>query len=174
MQHKKLMTNSFPIALNKQIADDMKIFGSLSDDTKRAIDCVNADTFCKPVNLTDIKSQVAAITQTLIPSITYDRATAIAFTTGTIITRVFSAAWTIAVWAAKSLHLLALVAIGLVLMAVELWQDRQRVKAAIGDQYLMLCLMGSMFIRLNVIMPAKEFKARSRVAFKTMTVGLDY
>jgi len=126
------------------------------------------------MNLANIKAQVNASIKALSPSVSYDRATAIAFTTGTIITRVFSAAWTIAVWAAKSLHLLALVAIGLVLMAVELWQDRQRVKAAIGDQYLMLCLMGSMFIRLNVIMPAKEFKARSRVAFKTMTVGLDY
>jgi len=118
------------------------------------------------MNYADIKA--------LVPSIKSDRATAIAFTTGTIITRIFSAAWAIAVWTAKSLHLLALVAIGLVLMAVELWQDRQRVKSAIGDQYLMLCLMGSMFIRLNVIMPAKEFKVRSRIAFKTMTVGLDY
>ena len=126
------------------------------------------------MNYADIKSQLTVSLKSLAPSISYDLATTIAFTAGTIITRVFSAAWAIAVWTAKSLHLLALVAIGLVLMAVELWQDRQRVKAAIGDQYLMLCLMGSMFIRLNVIMPAKEFKARSRVAFKTMTVGLDY
>jgi len=126
------------------------------------------------MNYVNIKAQLTASIEALAPSVSYDRATAIAFTTGTIITRILSAAWTIAVWTAKSLHLLALVAIGLVLMAVELWQDRQRVKAAVSDQYLMLCLMGSMFIRLNVIMPAKEFKARSRVAFKTMTVGLDY
>jgi len=126
------------------------------------------------MNLADIKAQVNASIKALSPSVSYDRATKIAFTAGTIITRVFSASWAIAVWTAKSLHLIALVAIGLVLMAVELWQDRRRVKAAISDQYLMLCLMGSMFIRLNVIMPAKEFKVRSRVAFKTMTVGLDY
>ena len=126
------------------------------------------------MNLADIKTQVNASIKALSPSVSYDRATAIAFTTGATITRILSASWAIAVWTARSLHLIALVAIGLVLMAVELWQDRQRVKAAIGDQYLMLCLMGSMFIRLNVIMPAKEFKVRSRVAFKTMTVGLDY
>lgn len=125
------------------------------------------------MNYADIKAQSIASFKVLAPSVNYDRATAISFTAGTIITRVLSAVWAIAIWTAKSMHLFALVAIGLVLMAVELWQDRQRVKAAIGDQYLMLCLMGSMFIRLNVIMPAKEFKVRSRVAFKTMTVGLD-
>jgi len=126
------------------------------------------------MNLADIKTQVNASIKALSPSVSYDRATAIAFTTGATITRILSASWAIAVWTARSLHLIALVAIGLVLMAVELWQNRRQVKAAIGDQYLMLCLMGSMFIRLNVIMPAKEFKVRSRVAFKMMTVGLDY
>ena len=126
------------------------------------------------MNLANIKAQVNASIKALSPSVSYDRATAIAFTTGATITRILSASWAIAVWTARSLHLIALVAIGLVLMAVELWQNRRQVKAAIGDQYLMLCLMGSMFIRLNVIMPAKEFKVRSRVAFKTMTVGLDY
>jgi len=126
------------------------------------------------MNLADIKTQVNASIKALSPSVSYDRATAIAFTTGATITRILSVSWAIAVWTARSLHLIALVAIGLVLMAVELWQNRRQVKAAIGDQYLMLCLMGSMFIRLNVIMPAKEFKVRSRVAFKMMTVGLDY
>ena len=126
------------------------------------------------MNLADIKTQVNASIKALSPSVSYDRATAIAFTTGATITRILSASWAIAIWTARSLHLIALVAIGLVLMAVELWQNRRQVKAAIGDQYLMLCLMGSMFIRLNVIMPAKEFKVRSRIAFKTMTVGLDY
>ena len=148
MQHKELMTNSFPIALNKQIADDMEIFGALSDSTKRAIDCVNADTFCKPVNLADTTAATSA--------------------------RILLAAWALTKWAAKSLQILALVAIGLVLMAFELWQDRQRVKAAINDQYLMCCLMGAMFIQLRVVIPVKELKARSRVAFTTLVNGLDY
>ena len=126
------------------------------------------------MNYADIKAQLTASLKALAPSVSYDRATTIAFTAGATITRILSASWAIAVWTAKSLHLIALVAIGLVLMSIELWQDRVRIQAAISDQYLMLCLMGSMFIRLNVIMPAKEFKARSRVAFKTMTVGLDY
>jgi len=125
-------------------------------------------------NLTDTKAQLPDSLKALTPSINYDRATTIAFTTGTIITRILSASWTIAQWAAKSLHLLALTAIGLVLMAVELWQDSQRVKAAINDQYLMCCLMGAMFIQLRVVMPVKELKARSRVAFTTLVNGLEY
>jgi len=148
MQPKKLMTNSFPIALNQKIADDMELFGSLSDSTKREIDCVNADTFCKPVNLADTTAATSA--------------------------RILLAAWALTKWTAKSLQILALVAIGLVLMAFELWQDRQRVKAAIKDQYLMCCLMGAMFIQLRVVIPIKELKARSRVAFTTMVNGLDY
>ena len=174
MQHKELMTNSFPIALEKQIADDMEIFGSLSDDTERAIDCVNADTFCKPANLADIKSQVTAIAQTLTPLVSYDRATTIAFTTTAMATRVISSACALTKWTARSLQILALVAIGLGCMAFETWQRREKVKAAIKDQYLILCLTGAMTLQLRVVIPMKDLKARSRVAFTTMVNGLDY
>ena len=148
MQHKELMTNSFPIALETQIADDLKTFGFLPDDTARAIDCVNADTFCKPANLVDTTAATSA--------------------------RILLAAWALTKWAAKTLQILALVAIGLSCVAFEYWQNRQKVKAAIKDQYLILCLTGAMALQLRVVIPVKELKARSRVAFTTLVNGLDY
>ena len=126
------------------------------------------------MNYADIKAQLTDSLKALAPSINYDRATTISFTTGAIVTRILSAAWALTKWAAKSLQILALVAIGVGCLSFEYWQNRQKVKAAIKDQYLMLCLTGAMFIQLRVVIPVKELKARSRVAFTTLVNGLEY
>jgi len=126
------------------------------------------------MNYADIKAQLTDSLKALAPSINYDRATTISFTTGAIVTRILSAAWALTKWAAKSLQILALVAIGVGCLSFEYWQNRQKVKAAIKDQYLMLCLTGAMALQLRVVIPVKELKARSRVAFTTMVNGLDY
>ena len=120
----------------------------------------------------------------LAPFLTYDDATAISFTAAAISTRVLSATWAVARWAARSLWTLTLVTIGLVLFAIELWQDRIRVKAAMilaaqklkrraKAQYWLLCLIGAMLLRQKVVSPVREMEVRSRVAFRMMTRGVD-
>jgi len=126
------------------------------------------------MNLTDTKAQLTDSLKALTPSVNYDRATTIAFTTTAVVTRILSAAWVLTKSVARSLQILALVAIGIGCLAFEYWQNRQKVKAAIKDQYLMLCLTGAMALQLRVVIPMKELKARSRVAFTTMVNGLDY
>jgi len=126
------------------------------------------------MNLTDTKAQLTDSLKALTPSINYDRATTIAFTTTAMATRVISAAWALTKWTAKSLQILALVTIGIGCLAFEYWQNRQKVKAGIKDQYLLLCLTGAMALQLRVVIPVRDLKARSRVAFTTLVNGLDY
>lgn len=117
MQHKKLMTNSFPIVLETQIADDLKIFGSLSADTARAIDCANADTFCKPVNIADIKSQTTAIAvQTFQEIATYDNAVQAANTVNVVTRRVVK-------FTLKAFVASCLLAIALGMSAADTWHQ---------------------------------------------------
>jgi len=126
------------------------------------------------MNYADIKAQSTVSLKALAPSVSYDRATTIAFTTTAMATRVISSAWALTKWTARSLQILALVAIGIGCLAFEYWQNRQKVKAAIKDQYLILCLTGATALQLRVVIPIKELKARSRVALTTMVNGLDY
>jgi len=126
------------------------------------------------MNYADIKAQLTDSLKALAPSVNYDRATTIAFTTTAMATRVISSACALTKWTARSLQILALVAIGLGCMAFETWQRREKVKAAIKDQYLILCLTGATALQLRVVNPMKDLKARSRVAFTTLVNGLDY
>ena len=120
-------------------------------------------------NLTDTKAQLTDSLKALTPSVSYDRATTIAMAT-----RILLTAWVLTKSVARSLQILALVAIGLSCVAFEYWQNRQKVKAAIKDQYLILCLTGAMALQLRVVIPVRDLKARSRVAFTTLVNGLDY
>ena len=120
----------------------------------------------------------------LAPFLTYDDATAIAFTTAAISTRVLAVTWAVAQWAARSTWTLTLVTIGLILFAIELWQDRHQIKSAMvlsarklkrraRDQYWLLCLTGAMWLRLKIVLPAREMEVRAIVAFRMMTRGVD-
>ena len=165
MQHKTLMTNSFPIVLEAQIADDLKIFGSLSDDTARAIDCANADTFCKPTNLADTKSQTTAIAvQTFQETFTYDRAVIAANTLNVITRRVVK-------FTLKAMWSIFLVSIALTCIAIDLWQDRAETKAflvqvlthaktKVKDRWTIWTEMGDAIIQLYIAEPVAEMRDR--------------
>lgn len=131
----------------------------------------------------DTEAQMTVSISALAPFLTYDDATAIAFTTAAISTRILAVTWAVARWAARATWTLTLVAIGLAFFAIELWQDRIRVKAAMvlaaqklkrraKAQYWLLCLTGAMVLRRKVVSPAREMEVRSRVAFRMMTRGI--
>jgi len=172
MQSKLLMTNSFPIVLETQIAEDMEIFGSLSDDTARAIDCANADTFCKPTNLADIKSQTTAIAvQTFQEIATYDNAVQAANTLNVVIRR--GAKFTL-----KSLWSVFLVSIALVMLLVEASQNRQKVMLIIREgvenrvkrlvlRYRHLELVGRLALKFTIVQPVLYRRDRVRLIIRT-------
>ena len=172
MQHKTLMTNSFPIVLEAQIADDLKIFGSLSDDTARAIDCANADTFCKPTNLADIKSQTTAIAvQTFQETFTYDRAVIAANTLNVITRRVVK-------FTLKAMWSIFLVSIALVMLLVEASQNRQKVMLIIREgvesrvkrlvlRYRHLELVGRLALKFTIVQPVLYRRDRVRLIIRT-------
>ena len=132
----------------------------------------------------DTEAQMTVSISALAPFLTYDDATAIAFTAAAISTRVLSATWAVAKWTARATWTLTLVSIGLALFAIELWQDRHHIKSAMvlaarklqrraRDQYWLLCLTGAMWLRLKFVLPAREMEVRSIVAFRMLTRGVD-
>ena len=174
MQPKELlMTNSFPIVLETQIADDLKTFGFLPDDTARAIDCANADTFCKTANLADIKSQTTAIAvQTFQEIATYDNAVIAANTLNVVTRRVVK-------FTLKAMWSVFLVSIALSCIALDLWQNRAETKAflvqvmanvktkaiaKVKDRWVIWTEMGVSIVQIHITEPVNEMRDRLNTA----------